>query len=175
MVRVEPALHARLRREAAATGRSLNDLCIAKLSAAPPQLPDELSLLVSLAAERFGEELVGVVLYGSWIRGEATTDSDVDVLVVLQPDAILSASLYSQWDRPEMKVGESPIDVHFTRLPYSGDLPTGLWAEVALDGRVLFERDLLLTRYLATARRRIAAGEIVRRTSHGQPYWVVAS
>lgn len=31
----------------------------------------------------FGERLQGVVLYGSEVRGEATEDSDIDVLVLL--------------------------------------------------------------------------------------------
>ncbi|MGQ9572579.1 MAG: nucleotidyltransferase domain-containing protein [Dehalococcoidia bacterium] len=31
----------------------------------------------------YGERLRGVILYGSWARGEATEASDIDVLVVL--------------------------------------------------------------------------------------------
>jgi hypothetical protein len=33
--------------------------------------------------EWFGEELVSVVIYGSYARGEADTDSDVDLMVVV--------------------------------------------------------------------------------------------
>ena len=32
----------------------------------------------------YGERLRDVILYGSWARGEATQDSDIDVVVVLQ-------------------------------------------------------------------------------------------
>jgi len=35
-------------------------------------------------AEAYGERLRGIVLYGSWARGEATEESDIDVLVVLK-------------------------------------------------------------------------------------------
>ena len=31
----------------------------------------------------YGERLKNVILFGSWARGEATDDSDIDVLVVL--------------------------------------------------------------------------------------------
>jgi len=36
----------------------------------------------------------------------------------------------------------------------------------------LFARDLELPSRLAAIRRDIADGRIVRKTSHGQPYWV---
>lgn len=36
---------------------------------------------------RFGGDLVDVRLFGSWARGEATEESDVDVLVLLRDPA----------------------------------------------------------------------------------------
>ena len=33
--------------------------------------------------ELYGRRLKGIILYGSWARGEATEDSDIDILVVL--------------------------------------------------------------------------------------------
>ncbi len=35
--------------------------------------------------ERYGEGIRRVILYGSYARGEATEDSDVDVLVLVDP------------------------------------------------------------------------------------------
>ncbi len=34
----------------------------------------------------YGEKLKNIILYGSWARNEATTDSDIDLLVVLEGD-----------------------------------------------------------------------------------------
>ena len=49
--------------------------------------PDALDTLLADLRQRlaalYGERLVQLVLYGSHARGEATEDSDVDVLVVL--------------------------------------------------------------------------------------------
>ena len=47
----------------------------------------------------------------------------------------------------------------------------GFWPEIALDGIVLFERDVAVSRRLVAIRRAIADGRLVRRTAHGQPYW----
>ena len=69
-------------------------------------------------------------------------------------------------------IGNHGLDIHFIHLPSAEDLPSGLWAEIALDGRVVYEADLVVTRTLAAVRRRI---ELVRRSSHGQPYWVEGS
>ena len=35
-------------------------------------------------AQLYGQRLSGMVLYGSWARGDATSDSDMDLLVVLK-------------------------------------------------------------------------------------------
>ncbi len=34
----------------------------------------------------YGRQLVDVILYGSWARGKATGDSDIDLMVVLKGD-----------------------------------------------------------------------------------------
>jgi len=36
-------------------------------------------------AKQYGKRLRGVILYGSMARGEATSDSDIDLLVLLDP------------------------------------------------------------------------------------------
>ena len=45
--------------------------------------------------EAFGERLHGVVLYGSEVRGEAQSDSDIDLLVLLRPPVNRGEDLWS--------------------------------------------------------------------------------
>jgi predicted nucleotidyltransferase len=172
VLRIDPGLHAALRAAAREQGLSLNDYCSRKL-AAPGVGPATLegATAVARACQLFGERLLGVVAYGSWARGEAGADSDVDLLVVLDGGVSLTRALYREWDAAPLRWQDRPVEAHFAHLPPPHETKPGLWAEVALDGVVLFERDLAVSARLAAIRRDIAAGRIVRRVAHGQPYW----
>lgn len=172
VLRLPPSLHAQLRSEAKDVGISLNELCVKKLGAVPLDVPDAISDLVARAKEAFGKNLHGVIVYESWARGDATVSSDIDVMVALDPRVPLNMQLYEAWGEQEWRVDTHVLDVHFAHIPDGEELPSGLWAEIALDGRVVYESELVVTRTLATVRRRIAAGDLVRRSSHGQPYWM---
>ena len=50
------------------------------------KLSEILKILRSGLAELLGEQLEAVYLYGSHARGEATSDSDIDVLIVIRDD-----------------------------------------------------------------------------------------
>jgi hypothetical protein len=67
------------------------------------------------------------------------------------------------------------VEVHFVHLPGEGSRATGLWAEAAMDGLVLYERGFEVSRRLAAMRHRIVSGRLVRHWSNGQAYWVEAA
>lgn len=50
----------------------------------PDDVRADLDRYVDLLRERFGEDLVSVVLFGSWVAGRARPDSDLDLLVVVR-------------------------------------------------------------------------------------------
>ena len=172
LLRLSPGLHAALRSAARDAGLSLNEYCIHKLAAPAGNVSSlDAASVVSRAAELFGETLLGVVAYGSWARGEATATSDVDVLVVVDAKVPITRALYRRWDEEPLTWEGRQVEPHFVRLR-AGEIPaTGLWAEAALDGIVLFERGLAVSARLASVRRDIATGRLVRRMAHGQPYW----
>ena len=173
VLRISPGLHAALRRAATEAGLSLNDYCARKLAAPLGNLAALRggSETVERAARLFGDRLVGVAAFGSWARGEPVKGSDVDVLVVLDRRVTLARELYLTWDEAPVSWGGRAVEPHFVHLPEPEEGVAGIWAEVALDGLVLFEQGLRLSTRLVQVRREIAAGRIVRRVAHGQPSW----
>lgn len=173
VLRLSPGLHAALRHAARAAGVSLNDYCVHKLALPSGNLAGATgaTAVVERAAELFGDHLLAVVAYGSWSRNEATAGSDVDVLVVVDAGAPITRALYRRWDAQPLAWDGHAVEPHFVRLRGREEGATGLWAEAAIDGIVLFERGLQVSRRLAEVRRDVLAGRLVRRTAHGQPYW----
>jgi hypothetical protein len=174
LLRLDPGLHALLRAAAAAVGMSLNDYCARRLAspASGAAVLDAATACVARAARLFGAKLLGVVLFGSWARAQGASTSDIDLLVVLDPSITLTRELYRRWDQEPLIWREHSVEVHFTHLPQKRKRPGSLWAEVALDGVIVFERELRLSRRLAEVRREILTGRLVRRTAQSQPYWI---
>ena len=172
LLRTPPAVHGALRRAARQAGLSLNEYCVRRLAAPAAGGASDAPAVMSFASDAFGDALAGVVVYGSWARDEATSESDVDVLVVLDASVALTRDIYRGCDRASLSWDGHPVQVQIVRMPdadrVAGD---GLWPEIALDGIVMFERDFELSRRLVAIRRAIADGRLVRRTAHGQPYW----
>ncbi|MCY3700296.1 MAG: toxin-antitoxin system HicB family antitoxin [Gemmatimonadetes bacterium] len=175
VLRIDPGLHGALRTAARAASLSLNEYCARKL-ASPGAAPDpEASALIERAARLLGESLIGVVAFGSWVRGESGAASDFDVLLIAEERLPITRELYGRWDRePVLHWRGHEVEPHFVHLPPEGAVPSGTWAEAATDGRVLHERGWSVSERLADIRRMISAGRISRRLLHGQPYWVRA-
>jgi len=175
VLRLPPALHGALHAAAAAAGLSLNEYCVRRLATAGPGVAVDPSAaaLVQRASALAGPALVGVILYGSWARGAATAASDVDVLIVVDRTLPLTRDLYRRWDEAPVQWHGRLVDPHVVHPPRA-QVVGGVWAEAALDGVVLFERTWQLSASLGAIRRDIAAGRLVRRLVHGQPYWTAA-
>lgn len=174
MLRVGSEVHARLRDLAREAGLSLNAYCVERLSASSighasreaPTGP------VVRALDLFGRDVIGVVAFGSWARREDVSGSDLDLLVVLKDRVPLTRTLLRRWDDSPVEWNGKRVEPQFAHLPPPGRTVAGLWAEVAIDGIVLHDPSLRLSVRLAHVRRDVAEGRIVRRTAHGQPYWV---
>jgi hypothetical protein len=177
LLRLEPGLHKLLRATAADAGQSLNDLCARKLAATGHALEYACvpAAILQRAATQLGGALVGLALYGSFARGTAAPDSDVDLLLVVESGVPLTRELYRRWGEERLRWGGREVEVHFAHLPSPSTSFGGFWAEVALDGIVLFERGLRLSRALIAVRREILAGRVERRAVHGQAYWTDAA
>lgn len=173
LLRMPPSLHTALDGAAQAAGLSLNEYCVRRLASAGSS-HDDAAALVARASSVAGSGLKAVVLHGSWVRGEATSASDVDALIVVDRRIRLTRALYRLWDAEPVTWQDRPVDAHFVH-PAAEDTFSGLWAEVAIYGQVLFDCDGWVPKYLISVRQAIAEGRLVRRVVHGQPYWAEAA
>ena len=200
LLRVPPALHQALRRQARAKGTSLNRYCREALetavataleleapataatgAASGPGRETVWRRAAAAIAREVGADLEAVVLFGSRARGHDGPGSDVDLLLAVGSAAPLGRERYAAWDQRLADASEitalgARVSPHFARLPaeppgQSEDGGGALWLEVALHGIVLWQRTAAPSLWIGDARERMAAGVLRRRSAHGQPYW----
>jgi Predicted nucleotidyltransferases len=95
---------------------------------------NELNIILQRIAEIYrsvyGKELVKIVLYGSYARGDYKSDSDIDIAAIVQGDrAVLQEQLKQVWDASsdlELEYGTilSPTVIPYEEFEkYRDDLP----------------------------------------------------
>lgn len=173
LLRLPADQHRTLVKAAADADLSFNEFCVRRLSAPSDAQGGSAarSLVVTRARAAFGDRLVGVLVLGSWARGEAAATSDIDVLIVIDAKIALTRELYRRWDQDPIGFEGRAIDAHFAHPSAAGTVPTAVWCEAAVDGIVWYDRDGSMTIRLGEIRRAIAEGRVVRAFAHGQPYW----
>ena len=188
ILRIPSSLHQQLKQDARSADMSLNKLCRGLLSRrvgnpsaekAPISMAlgfggsHQTEMLRDISAqvlETLGDNIEGLVLFGSCARGRQTANSDIDLLVVLNSSMTFDRDVYSRWQPRKFNGREvAPL---FVQIPGEGERIGGLWFEVALDGIVLYDKDLELSRFLSHVRNLVADGQVRRMVTHGHPYWV---
>ena len=120
-----------------------------------------------------GDELVGLVLFGSWARVEAREDSDVDVFVVLKSlrGVEARAAVYKVVSR---SVGRAVtlVDARADEL-FKDELElTPLLLNILVDGIVVYDRTGRLAELAAKARQLVEAEGLAKyRTPDGKYGW----
>lgn len=177
LLRLPASLHRVVQASADRAGVSVNEYCVRTLSAPGPGLAlagPWLDVLIR-ADELFHGRMAGAIAHGSWARGTAGPDSDLDVAIVLDSDVPLVRSMYRQWDTKPLSWEGRHVDVHFVHLPTSGVPVSAFWYELSIDGIVLSERADAVSSHLRSARHAIASGRVIRKLVQGQPYWTDAA
>ncbi len=177
VLRIPPALHKELATKARREGLSLNVFCLHLISTAMHRslltVPwkDKLETVVTYLKKYHGKALLGVIVFGSRVTGEATDDSDLDLLIVLDNRIPIRRGLYRGWDRDSPQIGVGLLDPHFTHLPNHVYEAGAVWLEAATSGEIVYDPQHRIQKILMTLQQPIASGTIRRGWSHGHPYW----
>jgi uncharacterized protein len=103
----------------------------------PPATRAAIDEFAERARARFGDRLCRLVLFGSHARGEATEDSDVDLLLVLDDLTAADASAVDEWvgdllTRTDVLL--SPLVLSRTRFDELGARERRLAFDIERDG-----------------------------------------
>lgn len=180
LLRLPPELFGALEAEAKRSKLSLNSFLISKLERSSQLKTTDADRLAELITKfsvfkQSPNLLIGIILFGSVARGEATERSDIDVLIVVDSSMKLNRALYRIWDQ-EMNSPQwngYPLSPHFVHPPDFNDLSSvgSLWLEAALEGIILFDERRTISQILRTLRMYCLSGQFKRHMSHGVPYW----
>jgi hypothetical protein len=119
--------------------------------------------VVEALRQELGDDLRGVVLFGSRARGEGRPESDWDLLVVadalpsspLERGQALTRVVPPRWRGRVAILGRTPREFE-TQFP-------SYYLDLGLDGRILFDRNGYLEARLGLIRQRIHEGGLRRR------------
>jgi predicted nucleotidyltransferase len=147
--------------------------------ASPHVLKDRLAALapvVEALSNGLGNDLLAVVLFGSQARGEATPESDWDLLVIARnlPSKTLARHFALKVMLPEAWRGRISL-LAKTPQEFGSCLPA-LYLDIALDGIVLFDPQEYITPRLEWIRRQIQLYRLERQRLgrdlmwHGTPF-----
>lgn len=158
---------------------SLNQLCAdliqtgLKGQSVLPEWQVWLEKQLPLIKKKFGDVLLGVVVFGSRVNDTATQISDVDVLLCLHSDYPLNRTLYSWWDE-QIHHQDFEYNPVFLHLPQETQA-SSLWYEITLNHSILYDRQKALKNIFDQLTQRVQSGHVQRRWSQGQPYWILES
>ena len=167
VLRVPHKLHASLRARSDKLGISLNSLCVDLIQKSFHEQTILSQFELEEISKKLGENLHGIILFGSFARGTQNDNSDIDILIVIKNSLPLTRDLYRNFSFKNER-----ISIHFAHLPMNGAEAGSLWLECAIDGKILLDSEASIQNKLREIRNYILSGKAIRKETHGQGYWV---
>lgn len=133
----------------------------------------KLDALLKSLQRALGDDLIGVVLYGSHARGNPHPDSDVDLLVIargLPESRYERAKWFGQVVAQSDYLGPRVSMLGKTCEEFEGYFPS-LYLDIGLDGIILFDRGAYTASKMARIRELIAEAGLVRKAIDGEMLW----
>jgi predicted nucleotidyltransferase len=124
-------------------------------------------------ANVFKDEFIGLILFGSWARGEAKADSDIDLLIVFKSlkGFDIRAIAYSIIAK-QVKMPLTLVDIRLSELVSNDYELTPLMLNILYDGIIIWDKYGLLKDFVEKGRRLIEKMKLVRyKTQDGKYGW----
>jgi predicted nucleotidyltransferase len=124
-------------------------------------------------ANVFKDEFIGLILFGSWARGEAEADSDIDLLIVFKSlkGFDIRAKVYSIIAK-QVKMPLTLVDIRLSELVSNDYELTPLMLNILHDGIIIWDKYGLLKDFVEKGRRLIEKMKLVRyKTPDGKYGW----
>lgn len=179
VLRIPPSLHHGLSQRAHVEKLSLNALCQHLLeqgltTESEGSWRGDLHRLIPLLQRRFRQRLLGIITFGSRVRGDETASSDLDLLIALESSIPITRELYRWWQEDVHPAIRSDVTInpHFAHPPESPKRAGSLWYEIALGHEIIVQHKNRLQKCLENILKEIQEGAVERKWKHGHPYWV---
>ena len=173
LLRLDASLYHQLLQLPKTQGLSVNTLCSTLIDQGLREIAPKPKWIEAVAAAYESENLQAIVLFGSRSRGDATPSSDLDLLLVFPTGTRITRSLYRKQEELESLFAPGiELSFHCAALPQDRNELSGLWFEVALDGKILWKKTDSITLWLDRVKEALCSGKYVRKLSSGQPYWM---
>jgi len=172
LLRIPAALHRVVKARAKESNASINSVLVQAIhqGLSMGDVRNVEPLIIKRATSEFGDAFVGLLLFGSRARGDAHETSDTDILLVVDQSVRVVREMYRMWD----EILPAGISLSISSLPDAARDAGSLWLECALDAKILYDPTGALRRRLDEIKEMIVSGVFVRRTTHGQGYWITA-
>jgi predicted nucleotidyltransferase len=124
-------------------------------------------------ANVFKDEFIGLILFGSWARGEAKADSNIDLLIVFKSlkGFDIRAKVYSIIAK-QVKMPLTLVDIRLSELVSNDYELTPLMLNILYDGIIIWDKYGLLKDFVEKGRRLIEKMKLVRyKTPDGKYGW----
>jgi predicted nucleotidyltransferase len=134
---------------------------------------DSLKAASRRLSELLGEEYLGMILFGSWARGEAERDSDVDVLVLLRSVGGLTvrSEIYDVI-AGRLRRAVTLLDVRLDEIQREDLELNPLLVNLIADGIIIWDSRGILKRFLEEGRALIREMDLIRyKTPDGKYGW----
>lgn len=170
LLRIPSSTHALVKARAAAQRTSVNTLIerLIEQGLRGDGTSELETRVITSARQAYGDAFLGLLLFGSRARGDAHDLSDTDLLLVVSDSVRIERELYRMWD----SILPDNVSLHLAHLPSDRTSPGSLWLECALDARIIADPTGAVSETLRSVQKLITSGEIVRRETHGQGFWV---